>query len=341
MIAVTGATGHLGNTLTRLLCERGERVRCLVLPGEDIGPLRGLGVKISRGDVRDVDSLITAFTGVRTAYHLASVISLLPGRTELLQSVNVGGTRNVIEACRRCNVSRLVYVSSIHAFAEPPHGTMIDETTPIDPASIPAAYGKSKAEATRLVLAAAGAGLDAVVACPTGIIGPFDFLGSEMGHLFRLYMRRKMPAYVDGAYDFVDVRDVADGLIAVAERGRRGEVYILSGELITVEEILATLSRLTGIRPPRLKLPAWLAGLAADAATALSRLRGGRPLFTRESLAILRSNALVSHAKATRELGWQPRPIRDSIADTVRWLKVEEDFLISPGKVGAVRSQGE
>lgn len=332
MIAVTGATGHLGNTLVRLLCGRGERVRCLVLPGEPIDPLRGLDVEISRGDVRNLDDLVGAFTGARTVYHLASVISLLPRRKNLLASVNVGGTRNVIEACRRCSVRRLVYVSSIHAFAEPPRGTMIDEATPIDPMSIRAAYGKSKAEATRLVLAAADAGVDAVVACPTGIIGPFDFLGSEMGQLFRLYMRRRMPAYVDGAYDFVDVRDVAQGLIAVAERGRRGEVYILSGELITVEEILTTLSRLTGIRPPRLKLPAWLAGPITDAATAFSRLGGGRPLFTRESLAILRSNALVSHAKASRELGWQPRPIRDSIADTVQWLRSEEDFWVSPGK---------
>lgn len=321
MVVVTGATGHLGNTLVRRLCARGVRPRCLVLTGEGTEPLTGLAVETVTGDVRELTSLVTAFTGADTVYHLASVISLLPGQTQFLQSVNVDGTRNVIEACRRCGVRRLVYVSSIHAFVEPPTGTPIDEATPIDPALIPAAYGKSKAEATRLVLAAADAGLDAVIACPTGIIGPFDFLGSEMGRLFRLYARGRMPAYLDGAYDFVDVRDVADGLIAAAERGRAGEIYILAGELISVKEICATLARVTGIRPPWFRAPAWLADVSASVTTAWSRMRGGRPLFTRESLAILRSNSLVKTLKAMRELTWRPRPVRESIADTVSWFR--------------------
>lgn len=317
---VTGATGHVGNTLVRRLRERGETVRCLALPGEDVAHLSALDVEIVRGDVRREADLDAAFAGADTVYHLASVISLRPGQTELLRSVNVEGTRNVIAACRRCNIRRLVYASSVHAFVEPPRGTAIDESTPVDPEAIPAAYGKSKAAATRIVQAAAAEGLDAVIVCPTGVIGPFDFLGSEMGALFRLYMRRRLAAYVDGAYDFVDVRDVADGLIAAAERGRRGELYILSGELITVRELLEALAASTGIRPPRLKAPAWLADIAAAVTTAASRLGRGRPLFTSDSLAILRSNSLVATDKAARELDWRPRPIRDSIADTVRWL---------------------
>jgi dihydroflavonol-4-reductase len=332
VIVITGATGHLGNTLVRELRQRRaeEEIRCLVLPGEDLTPLDGLDVSVVRGDVRRVDDLSAAFSGADIVFHLASVISLRPDQAPLLTAVNVGGTRNVIAACRHCKVRRLVYTSSIHALIEPPHGVVIDEDTPIDPLRIPAAYGKSKAAATLSVLAAAEEGLDAVVVCPTGIIGPNDYLGSEMGRMFATFMRRRMPAYIDGAYDFVDVRDVAAGLVAAAERGRRGQVYILSGEHITVRRILEVLGEVTSIPVPRLKAPPWLAQTAAAVVTLLSRFGQARPLFTLESLAVLRSNALINRAKAMRELGWRPRPLNRTIADTAAWLR-------ESGRVRAMR----
>ncbi len=330
MIVVTGATGHLGNNLVRKLTERGERVRCLVLPGESLRPLAGLEVDVARGDVRNLDDLLRAFEGADVVYHLASVISITPGRTDLLYQVNVGGTLNALEACRRCGVSRLVYTSSVHALVEPPRGTVIDESTPLDPGRIPFTYGKTKAMATQAVLQAAGGGLGTVVLCPTGIIGPYDFVPSEMGRLITAFVRGRVRVYLDGGYDFVDVRDVAAGHIAAAERGRSGEMYLLSGEQMTVRELLAVLSEVTGVPAPRARVPAWLADAAAPVSSFLGRVFRLEPLFTTDSLAYLRSNSAASHARATRELGYRPRPLRETIADTVEWFRQTGAFRRVP-----------
>lgn len=327
LTVVTGATGHLGNNLVRALLARGERVRALVLPGDDTRPLAGLPVEVVSGDVRDLGALLWAFRGADTVYHLAGLITIAPGREALLQQVNVLGTRNVVEASLRCGVRRLIYTASIHALVEPPHGTVIDERQPFDPERIPTEYGRSKARAALEVLAGVERGLDAVIVCPTGIIGPYDFQPSELGRLFLKVARRKMPLYVHGAYDFVDVRDVAWGLIAAAERGRRGESYILSGERVTVRQLMAYLEECTGVRGPLLGLPAGPARRIARLAALYARLVGGRPAFTEESVSILVSNCCISHEKASRELGYAPRPIRETVADTIRWFR-EAGFLM-------------
>jgi len=211
MIVVTGATGHIGNVLVRELLKRGKKVRAVIPPFEDTTPLEGLEVERVEGDVRNADSLIHAFNGADVVYHLAGIISILPGKTELLYQVNVEGTRNVVEACLKSNVRRLIYTSSIEAIAEPPQGTVIDETIPFAPDNAIAEYGRSKAKAALAVLEGLKKGLDAVIVCPTGVIGPYDFKLSEMGQLFIDFARGKSRIYVGGAYDFVDVRDVAIG----------------------------------------------------------------------------------------------------------------------------------
>lgn len=324
--AVTGATGHLGNNLVRALLARGEHVRALVLPGDDTRPIAGLPVEVVLGDVRDLGALLWAFRGADTVYHLAGLITIAPGREALLRQVNVLGTRNVVEAALRCGVRRLVYTASIHALVEPPHGVVIDERQPFDPERIPTEYGRSKAQAALEVLSGVGRGLDAVIACPTGIIGPYDFQPSEMGRLFLRVARRKMPLYVHGAYDFVDVRDVAQGLISAAAQGRRGESYILSGEAVSVRQLMAWLEECCGVRVPRLGLPVRLARPVARLAAFYARLSGGRPAFTEESVSILASNCCVSHEKASRELGYASRPLRETVADTIRWFR-EAGFL--------------
>ncbi len=321
MNVVTGATGHLGNNLVRALVKRGERVKCLVLPRDNLRPLEGLDVEIIPGDVRDLAGLAAAFAGADVVYHLASVIALTSGQNRLLHAVNVVGARHVVEACLAAGVGRLVYTSSVHALVEPPHGTAIDEAACFDPDRIRFPYGRSKARATLAVLDGVRRGLDAVVVSPTGIIGPYDFGPSEMGRFFVAFARGKVPAYVEGGYDFVDVRDVAEGHIAAARKGRTGHAYLLSGEQISVREVMAVLSQLTGLRAPRRRLPAWVADLAAPFSALSAKLAGGKPLFTPDSLYYLRSNSESRHDKATTELGYEPRPVRESIADTVKWLK--------------------
>jgi dihydroflavonol-4-reductase len=170
----------------------------------------------------------------------------------------------------------------------------------------------------------AQAGLEAVIACPTGVIGPYDFRGSLMGDVIRGAAISKPTLYVDGAYDFVDVRDVADGLIAAAEKGKRGESYILSGQKISVRYLLETIREITGRHFFQMKIPLDLAKFAAFFTPLYYSYARATPRFTLYSLEVLRSNANISHAKATRELGYKPRPLYDSIRDAVKWFLDKE-----------------
>jgi dihydroflavonol-4-reductase len=238
----------------------------------------------------------------------------------MLQAVNVIGTRNVIQAARSSGVRRLVYTSSIHALRRVPDGILIDESVPFDIEHALSSYDSSKASASLDVLNAVQAGLDAVIVCPTGVIGPYDFRRSELGQLILDCVDLKPMLYVDGAYDFVDVRDVAQGLILAGEKGKCGESYILSGERIEVLDIIRIVQEILGRRLFSLKIPFSLARFTANLTPLYYRLSHGKPRFTSYSLATLQSNSYISHTKAHRELGYLPRPLRESLADTVKWF---------------------
>lgn len=320
MIAITGATGHLGNVLTRTLAASGKKVRAVVLPFENLTPLAGLPVEIVTADVRDLGSLEKAFQSIDTVYHLAGIISLVPGKDKLLKTVNIAGTRNVTDACLSQKVRRLVYTSSIHAFAEQREGHIITESTPVSPDLALGMYGKTKAAATLSVLDAVRRGLDAVMVYPTGIIGPFDFKLSQVARTLLLFLRSRQKFFIEGQYDFVDVRDVAEGLILAGERGKTGQGYILSGENITIIQLYQEIEKLTGIKAPSRKAGTSITRIAAGFSTFFGWLTGKELLFTNETIEILNSNPFVSCEKAQRELGFTRRPIYETIADTIRWL---------------------
>lgn len=331
MNLITGATGHIGNVLVRLVLERGEKVRAMVMPGEEVTPLKDLDVEIIEADVLDYQSLLKAFDHIDVVYHLAGLISILPGKDHMVQAVNVIGTRNVIQAARFSGVRRLVYTSSIHALRRVPEGILIDESIPFDVEHAISSYDSSKANASLEVLEAVQHGMDAVIVCPTGVIGPYDYRRSEMGQLILDCVEQKTMFYVDGAYDFVDVRDVAEGLILAGEKGRCGESYILSGERISVVDIIKIVQEVLGTRLFSLKIPFSLAELTAKITPLYYQLTHGKPRFTSYSLATLVSNSFISHAKALRELGYKPRPLRESLGDTVRWFISNKKSSEIPG----------
>jgi dihydroflavonol-4-reductase len=318
MWLVTGATGHIGNVLVRKLLDRGEKVRALILPGESRESISGLKVEAFEGDILNMDSVFESMQGIKGIFHLAGVISIMPGQNPFVRKVNVEGTKNILRAAAEKRI-KLIYTSSIHAIQRVEEG-VIDESVPYDMDNPYGAYDRSKAEATLEVLNAARSGLEAVVACPTGVIGPYDFRGSMMGAVIHGAAVAKPTLYVDGAYDFVDVRDVADGLIAAAEHGKRGESYILSGQKITVRYLLETVREITGKHFFQMKIPFDLAKFAAIFTPMYYRFANETPRFTPYSLEVLQSNSNISHAKATRELGYKPRPIFDSIRDAVKWF---------------------
>jgi len=197
MWLVTGATGHIGNVLVRKLLEKGEKVRALILPGESREPIKGLNLEAVEGDVLDLDSVFKSMRGIKGIFHLAGLISIMPGPNPFVRKVNVEGTRNILRAARNNGVKKLIYTSSIHALQRVKDG-VIDETLPYDPDNPYGAYDSSKAEATLEVLNAARDGLEAVVACPTGVIGPYDFNGSMMGAVIHDAAVAKPTLYIDG-----------------------------------------------------------------------------------------------------------------------------------------------
>ncbi|MFC1897005.1 NAD-dependent epimerase/dehydratase family protein [Chloroflexota bacterium] len=324
MIVVTGATGHIGNVLVRELVTRGQTVRALVLPDDDLRPLLGLNTEIVHGDVTDLRSLESTFIGANLVFHLAGIVTIMSSMKKVLERVNVGGVRNVVAACRATGVDRLIYTTSIHAIAEPPHGTVIDETQPFDPDRVLGDYARSKARATLLLFdEVSKGGLDAIICCPTGVIGPWDYGISNMGQLILDFASGHLKSYVRGAYDFVDVRDVARGLILAAEKGQSGRHYIFSSAQVQVPELMKELERNIGYPAPTYEIPPIIARAAGVLATVYYRLIRRRPVFTAYSIDVLRSNSQVSSARAREELGFTTGPWQDSIHDHVEWFRAK------------------
>ena len=319
MNLITGAAGHIGNVLVRELLSRGEKVRALILPGEDTRSLDGLPVERVDGNVLDLDSLRAAMQDVDVVFHLASLVSITKDQEELVRKVNVDGTRNVIEAVRDARVRRLVYTSSIHALERPPIGTPVNEALKFDPENAAGVYDQTKAEASLLVKQAASEGLDAVILCPTGVTGPYDFRRSEVGELILSFMQKRITFLVEGAYDFVDVRDVATGQILARDYAKSGETYILGGERIELKLMHDLVKKVTGKDTKVLSFPLPVALIVAPIAELYYKVTKTRPRFTRYSIETVISNSEIYSDKAKAELGYKPRSLVNSIADTVRW----------------------
>ncbi len=321
MVVVTGASGHLGNVLVRKLVERGTRVRAFVREA-DPPALSGLDVERARGDLLDPASLDRAFSGATRLIHAAGFISTRNADRRRLEEVNIRGTENVVEAALKAGVERAVFVSSVEAFDLRSKTITDDNQDHFDPYRTTMVYGRTKALATLTVLdAARERGLQAVVAVPSGFIGPSDFSGSLTGRLARSFVSRRLPAYLSGGFDFVDVRDVADGILAALDRGSVGQWYLLTGHQVTVSELMRLLAEVSGVRPPPFKVPVWLAISGAAVLLALSAVSGRIPLYTPNSIRILQTGARFEPARSRRELGYRPRPLRETLSDTVAWWR--------------------
>ena len=322
---ITGAAGHLGNTIVRMLVERGEAVRGLVLPDEKDEVYLPKGMEICHGNVLDAASLSNFFRNsagdAHIVIHCAGIVSIASGRDHRVYDVNVRGTQNVLDRCLRAGVKKLVYVSSVHAIPEPEDGGVIREIADFDPRKVVGTYAKTKAEATAAVLACAREGLNASVVHPSGIFGPNDYGTGHLTQLLIDYWKGHLTAGISGGYDFVDVRDVAQGILACCTYGSAGGCYILSGHFCQIREVLEAFHRVTGKRRIRTYLPMWFAKGTAPLAEMYYKILRQKPLYTPLSLYTLTSNGHFSHEKAGRELGYTVRPMEESISDMVGWLK--------------------
>lgn len=326
---VTGANGFLGNHIVRKLSEdEAHEVRALVLPEDRSHALDGLRCKIYQGDVTNPDSLKTIFEmddsdAALYVIHCAAIVYIKTKYNPNVYDVNVNGTKNIIEKVLEKH-ARLIYVSSVHAIPEKPNHECIREIKDFDPARVAGQYAKTKAETASYVLKMVETkGLDACIVHPSGIIGPRDFGNSHLTQLIIDFANGSLKACVKGGYDFVDVRDVADGVIRACDKGRPGECYILSNRYVRIRELLDLVSEVRNTKRIKSVLPMWLAKLTAPLSEAYYAMLKQPPLYTRYSLYTLTSNSNFSNEKAKKELGYQNRDLKETIRDTVAWLKEE------------------
>jgi dihydroflavonol-4-reductase len=321
---VTGATGFIGSHLTRLLAERGDEVRALVRPSSDPEVLAHLEVSTAQGDVLDRRAVRRALRGVDRLFHAAGSTNLRLGRAQTF-ALNVEGTRIVLEEALRAGVERVVLTSSVAAVGPARRGAVATEANQWDASRYGIPYVDAKHEAEAVALALAERGLPVVIVNPATVLGPGD-CGRSSTVLVRRFMRRQIPAYVDGTLNIVGVQDVARGHLLADERGAVGQRYILGNRNFTMDRLFADLGRLSGIDPPALKLPV---SVALTLAAGGQWVAGG-VMPTPEEVRIVSLNWACSSAKAKRELGWRPSPHEDCLEETIAWYREREGARCSP-----------
>ncbi len=325
---VTGANGHVGNNICRLLVQRGERVRAMMRPSADPEPLRGLDLEIVRGDILDAGSTTRAVEGCGRVYHTAAGFLMWardPERDIIAPSVL--GTRHVMEAAARVGVEKVVYTSTT--------GTMGFSATPdrtIDETHFNAAphthYLRGKIAAEQEAFAIAKRARLPISSIHPGLImGPRFHKLSESVRQVADFINNGTPVYFEGGFGLVDVEDVARGGLLAMDKGRDGERYIVSGENITVKEMFALLADLTGLRAPALKLPMPVFRMVATAVELVGKVTGTRPQIDRSQVDEFGGKyGYFDNAKAERELGYTYLSARDTLRRTVAWL-IDKGFV--------------
>jgi dihydroflavonol-4-reductase len=321
---VTGGSGLIGSHLVRALLDRGDDVRVLVRAESRAENLADVDCDRARGDILDRRSVRRALREVERVFHVAGTTSLRKPEDEVYR-VNVVGTRIVLEECLRAEVERVVFTSSVAAVGPAPRGSTADETQVFDARAHGIPYVNAKHEAEVVALRLAARGLPVVIVNPAHVFGRGDVNRSSTD-IVRRFLRRQIPAYVDGALNIVDVHDVVSGHLAADSHGTVGERYILGNRNYTLDRLFADLGRVSGVEPPALKLP-----LAAALAFAEAEVRlPGRPVATPVEV---RASGLwwtYRSTKAKRELRWRPSPHEDAIEATVEWYREREGSTLAP-----------
>ncbi|MGA7260627.1 MAG: hopanoid-associated sugar epimerase [Stellaceae bacterium] len=317
---VTGATGFVGSAVVRALLARGHRVRVLARPNSDRRNLAGLAVEIAEGAMEDPRSLTRAVAGCRYVYHVAADYRIWVPDPAPMFRANVDGTRDLLAAALEAGAERVVYTSSVATLGLVAGGSA-DEETPSRLDDMIGPYKRSKFAAEEVARGLARErGLPVVIVNPSTPVGPGDIKPTPTGRLIVEAARGHMPAFVDTGLNIVHVDDVAEGHLAAAEKGRIGERYILGGENLTLAEILAGVAQAVGRRPPWLRVPHSVLFPVAIGAELAARVSGRDPFVTLDGVRMSRKKMYFSSEKASRELGYTPRPVREAIADAVSWF---------------------
>lgn len=333
-ILVTGATGHVGNVVVKELYTKGYEVYSLVLPNDNIDYLIPYS-KIVYGDILDYKGLLYLFKGIDYIIHCAGYIDIGSGNKKQLYNINVNGTKNVLNAAYHNQVKRVVYTSSVHAIPALKDNQLLEEIEHFDPKLVKGHYAKSKAIATQLALDFThNYDLDIVITHLGSVVGGSDFKLSYMGTVVNRYLQDKLPLYIDGSYNFIDVKDVSKGIIKALEIGKRGECYLLTGIQKTVKEYLDDIANFARIKPLKRKVNYTFILILSKFFELFSKMSNKKPLLTTYSVRVLKSNSNFSNQKAVNDLGLTLRPFEETIADIVNFnyslILTQEKFKLRP-----------
>ena len=317
MSVITGGTGYVGLALVKHLISLGERVRLLLL--EDHPCLDDIDCEKYVGNICNPIDLDSCFKGAETVYHIAGVVDISGKKEELMWKVNVEGTKNVVESCKRCGVKNLIYVSSIDTYPDKFSDGVKTELSSYSEVGLTSGYAITKAIATQIVLDAKD---DLKVCCvqPTGVLGPDDYMGSSIGATMDLFIKGLFPVSMSfGRYNFVDNRDMAIAMRNAVDLGRSGECYILGGDVITVDDLMGYMADALGRKKPKIKLPKAVILPFVPLVSKAMDLAKLPPMLNSFSLSKLEENCNFSNEKAKRELNFNPRPIAETVKDSVLW----------------------
>lgn len=325
---ITGATGLVGNNLVRKLDKKHADLTLIVLPEENISYLpQTPNITIKYGNVLDRDFLKKEIQPDSIVIHVAGIVDISSANKDMVYKVNVEGTKNICDICLQNKVKKLIYTSSVHAIKPLTKHKEMSEPNKFNPDEIIGDYAKSKAMATNYVFECIDKGLNATVVYPSGIIGPNDYKVSNTAQLILDIANKKIKARVNGGYNFVDVRDVCNGILLACEKGKN-EGYILSGEKISIDGIFECIDKFLGRKKWTPKIATWFVKMFASLAERYYTKRNKKPLFTKYSLYTITSNCNFSNKKAKKELGYNPRNIKTSIINTLVWFYKKKPELL-------------
>lgn len=319
---VTGTTGFIGSAIIRELIHDGRDVKALVRKSSDLRNIQDLDVETVIGDLRDKDSLTSALKGCDRLYHTAAYYSFWSRDKNLIYDINVQGTRNILESALELEIPKVVYTSTVGCIGLSRNGRPSGEETPIDPATLCNDYKLSKYQAENIALEFARKGLPVVIVNPSTPVGPRDIKPTPTGKLVLDFLNRKMPAYLNTGLNLVDVRDCARGHILAEAKGKIGQRYILGNKNMSLQEILLTLEKITGIKAPTVKMPYWVAFMAGWVCEKFSdHVTGKPPAVPLGGVKMAKYLMYFDASKAVRELGLPQNPVENALREAVDWYQ--------------------
>lgn len=325
-IFITGADGMLGSNLLRKLLQEEHQIVTFLQPDRDIRTIENLAIEKKYGDILNKEDLIKAMAGCDIAIHMAANTNIWPSRSEIVRKVNIEGTSNVIEAVLNNKLKRLIYIGTANSFGYGSKENPGKEENPYKSYGYGLDYMDSKYEAQLLVLKEVKERqLPAVIVNPTFMLGAYDTKPGSGAMILAVY-NKKVPGYSPGGRNYVYVNDVATAIVNAINRGKIGECYILGNRNMNYKEAFTLMADVVGVKPPKIKFPAFIAKSYGAISSAIANTFGTTPVVSYNMAKIACDGHYYTAEKAVKELGLPQTPVEHAIKEAFDWF-VENGYI--------------